>query len=65
MEDNKFKKNPIGIEPKWVWEETRLNNLDLAIARYYNENIEIPIEWVEERNGLIKSVRSPILSAKR
>tara|TARA_B110000977_G_C10878529_1_gene416560 strand:+ start:348 stop:536 length:189 start_codon:yes stop_codon:yes gene_type:complete len=43
-----------GLIPKWVRENARLNEVQEAILRYYNADLQIPIEWVEEYNELIK-----------
>jgi hypothetical protein len=51
-EDVKF--SPIGLIPKWIRQEERLNEVGWAIKRYYDAGLEIPIEWVEEYNELIK-----------
>ncbi len=55
MSNNKHKKPPIGLFPRKLWEEKRLFDVCLAITRYYQDAREIPIEWVEEYNQLIKN----------
>jgi hypothetical protein len=49
-------KPPIGIEPKNIWLSTRYNALNEAIQRYKDAELVIPIEWVEERNELVKRI---------
>jgi len=49
-----YKKPPLGIIPKEFWEGQRLTELMGAISRYYSDYREIPIEWIEEYNELIK-----------
>jgi hypothetical protein len=49
-----YKKPPLGIIPKDIWEMQRLKELMEAISRYYNDYREIPIKWIEEYNELIK-----------
>lgn len=50
--DSSSKKVPIGIEPKYIWEERRLIELSEAIKRYCLSNEQIPIKWIEEYNEL-------------
>ncbi|WP_312107590.1 hypothetical protein [Lachnoclostridium sp.] len=45
-------KPPLGIKPKWLHNQIRLNDIIKAIRRYINAGLEIPIEWVEEYNDL-------------
>ena len=46
MQDNK--KHPIGIMPKWAYEEKRIFEILEAMKRYSEEDISVPIEWVKE-----------------
>lgn len=52
-QSNINKKPPLGIEPKWMWEERRLEDLKKTIERYYKNGLVIPIEWIEEYNDLL------------
>ena len=45
---------PIGLIPKWVRNGERLREVREAIVRYYDAEMEIPVEWMEEYNELIK-----------
>lgn len=47
------KKPPIGIQPKFIWEVQRIEDLVSAMNRYINAGLEIPVEWVENYNELI------------
>lgn len=49
-------KPPLGVTPKYVWDLMRLRDLQGAIARRYEAEMPIPIEWVEEYNELVKEV---------
>tara|TARA_R110002153_G_scaffold78115_1_gene200075 strand:+ start:711 stop:881 length:171 start_codon:yes stop_codon:yes gene_type:complete len=50
----KFKeKPPIGIVNRHFVDRLRLSDLRSAIARYYEAELKIPIEWIEEYNELI------------
>lgn len=50
-----IEKPPIGLMPKFIHREKRLMDVCGAISRYYNAGLEIPIEWVQEYNELVKS----------
>lgn len=50
-------KPPIGLRPKWVSNKERLNEVRSAIVRYYDAELKIPIEWVDEYNELIDSAK--------
>ncbi|MGM0971123.1 MAG: hypothetical protein ACQEWR_21440 [Bacillota bacterium] len=45
---------PIGVMPKWIHDERRAEDLAAAIERRISARLEIPIEWFEEYNNLIK-----------
>ena len=45
---------PIGIIPKYIHDSKRLSELSKAIIRYSDAFLEIPLEWIEEYNQLIK-----------
>jgi hypothetical protein len=49
-----IEKPPLGLIPKHVHQEIRLNNIKEAIQRYMETNKTIDIRWVEEYNELIK-----------
>ncbi len=53
-----IEKPPLGIMPKWLWQERRFNELCGAITRAYNASWEIHIEWVEEYNELVREMRA-------
>lgn len=54
MKLKEFEAPPLGIKPQYLWKEERLTELNEAIARYYFKQLEIPVEWIMERNELIK-----------
>ena len=45
-------KPPIGITPRWLLDERRKTDIELAIKRYIKASYPIPIEWVEELNEI-------------
>ena len=47
-------KPPIGLKPKWLHNEQRLNTVKTAMIRYFNTGLKLPIIWIEEYNELIK-----------
>jgi len=46
-------KPPIGLKPKKYHSLKRLNEVRSAIVRYYDDELPIPVEWIEEYNELI------------
>ena len=51
---NKQTKPPLGLMPHSVFLLRRLEEIFQAIERYYEANMQIPIEWIEEYNLLIE-----------
>lgn len=47
-------KPPLGLTPKYIWNSQRLQDISEAIARYTNVGKEIPAEWLEEYNKLVR-----------
>lgn len=50
-------KPPLGIVPRKIWEDKRLEEIKSAILRYIDSRHAIPLEWVEEYNELIERLR--------
>lgn len=48
-----FIKPPIGILPRYIHEEQRIESIKGAMNKYINENKKFPTEWLEEYNELI------------
>ncbi|MEK5008799.1 hypothetical protein MHI11_16735 [Bacillus sp. FSL K6-3312] len=48
------KEPPLGIIPKFIHDERRAEDLVAAIERRISARSEIPLEWFEEYNNLIK-----------
>ena len=48
---------PLGLAPKWVWQNNRITQIIEAMNRYITAGREIPIRWVEEYNELVADVR--------
>jgi hypothetical protein len=51
-----YKKPPIGLKPRFIHEEARLDQVNAAIRRYHNDGRQIPLEWVQEHNDLVKKL---------
>ena len=51
-------KPPLGLMPKFLWDSERLSDITNAINRYLTAEKEIPIEWIEEYNKLVKKHES-------
>lgn len=47
-------KPPLGITPKRIWQELRLQDITEAIQRYKDTNMTIPNKWIEEYNELVQ-----------
>lgn len=45
---------PIGIMPRYIWEEKRIDDIREAINRYSEKALPIPSQWIEEYNDLVK-----------
>lgn len=52
LKSEKRYKPAIGVMPRKLWEEQRVNDITQAISRRMRSEGEIPIEWVEEYNEL-------------
>lgn len=40
--------NPIGIMPEWLWKQLRYEELEAAMKRYVDAQMQIPSEWMHE-----------------
>ena len=46
----KMVKSPLGLMPRQLHIESRMNDIREAIVRYQDAGMEIPQEWIEEWN---------------
>lgn len=46
---------PLGIMPRHIWVEKRLNDIESAIKRYIEAEMPIPFDWVKEYIELVLS----------
>ena len=57
----KIKCPPLGIIPKDIYylnaDKKRLSDLQDVIARYYNADLPINLEWIKEYNELITKIK--------
>lgn len=44
---------PLGLCPRWVVTEHRIQEIKDAINRYINEDKPVPVEWIEELRELL------------
>ena len=56
-DDEKVVMTPIGLKPKFANRLERLSEVRSAIVRYYDAELKIPVEWIEEYNELIDSTK--------
>jgi excinuclease UvrABC nuclease subunit len=52
----RIERPPTGILPKYLHDEKRLKELSQAISRYFNKNLPVKTEWIEEYNQLVEAV---------
>lgn len=43
---------PIGVRPRWSWDEARVQELSEAFVRYSEAKKDIPLEWIDELREL-------------
>ena len=48
------KKPPLGLRPKSIWKNSRVTEVDSAIKRYEDAGVDVPKEWIDELESLIK-----------
>ena len=46
-------KPPLGVKPRFIHKEDRVEHLRIAIKCYMSEDFEVPVEWLTEYNELI------------
>jgi len=57
-------KPPLGIMPRRIHVENRIDNLQLAMKRYDEFDWNVPMEWLSELSDLkatLQSIKTPIL----
>jgi len=57
MSEIKYEKSPVGLRPRWIVVESRINEIIEAMERYSVNNYVIPQEWLVELSDLIVSDR--------
>ena len=45
---------PLGVMPKFIWDRKRIDMIKDGIKRYIDVNKAIPVDWIEEYNGLVR-----------
>lgn len=51
-------KPPLGLMPRWLFLEKRLEEIDKAINRRLFTRFEIPIEWIGERDCILNELKN-------
>ena len=54
-------KPPLGLRPRWLAEEQRMQEIAEAIFRYSNHNLPVPAHWSEELARL--TINAPVRDA--
>ena len=49
-----YKIPPIGLRPKYIARQMRIEEIKAAIMRYLVSDMEIKREWIEEYNQLVQ-----------
>lgn len=57
FEGTSYIKVPIGVIPKKLWIEQRIEDLKQTIYRYLDANLPVPHAWYEELEEHIKGLR--------
>ena len=52
---SELKKQPLGLEPRWIHDSKRASDILDAIERYTDANMSIPKKWVEELKDLFNN----------
>lgn len=55
LERTKRGRPPLGLKPKHIHDEERMMAIREAIKRYVEAKKQIPLEWVNEYNELVRS----------
>jgi len=53
-ESNSIKRSSLGIMPLYIHNKKRLTEIEKIIKIYEDEDIPIPIEWINEKKQLLK-----------
>lgn len=49
-----YQKPPLGLMPKWLYDEQRIYDILNAMERYSKQEYKIPLEWITELRSLIE-----------
>lgn len=55
------KKPPLGIEPRYIWEEKRRQKIRKAVTEYMNAGLMVPEAWIEEWNELTSGGKEDLI----
>lgn len=57
---NEWRKPPLGVIPRHIWERQRYEELRSAILNYADADLEIPSEWIFEYNKLASDLMKKV-----
>ncbi|MEW6060947.1 MAG: hypothetical protein AB1600_03300 [Bacteroidota bacterium] len=52
-----LKKPPLGLVPRFLRDEERLNEIVEAVTRHLSHPAEIPVEWIAEYNEIVTRMK--------
>lgn len=47
-------KPPLGLRPRYIADEHRMNEIRCAVRRYMDAGLALPCEWIAEYNEIAK-----------
>jgi hypothetical protein len=59
---NKYHKPPLGLKPRYIHEEQRIDEIKEAVFRMFNANEDVNVDWIREYNELVH--RKPVLKER-
>lgn len=55
--EKKTERPPLGITPRHIWQQQRLDEIRAAIERYTELKMHIPLSWIEEEMTLLSLLK--------
>ncbi|NGM81226.1 hypothetical protein G5B47_02235 [Paenibacillus sp. 7124] len=47
-------KPPLGLTPRFIVEERRIDEIKAAVTRYFDAGRKVPADWIAEYNELVE-----------
>lgn len=57
------KKPPLGLKPRFIYEEERRDEIKEAVFRMFNANVGVNTDWIREYNEIVH--RAPLLRERQ